>query len=73
MCNCKSDLPLHLASIGFLCSQVQRSYLDVFQTLTDAGVKPAVVINLVPHFDWNEASRALEQNPPMIQGANHAE
>ncbi len=65
-----SDHPQHLATIGFLCQQTQRSYFDVLQTLTDAGVKPAVVINLVPHYEWDRASRVLDR-PSMIRGGGN--
>jgi hypothetical protein len=61
----------HLASIGFLCEQERRGYFDVLKTLTRVGVQPVQVVDLVPFFDWNEASRALEQNPPMIRGGRN--
>jgi hypothetical protein len=66
----------HLASIGFLCTQYHRTYFDVMQTLVDCDVKPILVINLVPHYDWLAASEALEpkKSTPQqqIQGAaNH--
>jgi hypothetical protein len=58
----------HLASVGFLCEQERRSYFDVLEALTRAGIKPVLTLDLVPYFDWSEASRALEANPPMIRG-----
>ena len=64
--------PKHLATIGWLCQQEQRGYFDVLQTLDAAGVKPVWTINLTPHYDWCEASKALEQSPAMIKGAADA-
>lgn len=58
-----------LASIGFLCEQTHRGYFDVLETLTKEGVKPTMLLDLVPYFDWNAASRVLEDNPPMIRGS----
>lgn len=74
MCNCKNN-PQALASIGFLCEQARRGYFDVLKTLAASDVKPVYLLDLVPYYDWNEASRVLDPSAPlpMIQGTNHAE
>ena len=64
--------PKHLATIGFLCEQERRGYFDVLKTLDAAGVEPVMTINLTPHYDWNQASRALERNPATIKGTADA-
>jgi hypothetical protein len=58
----------HLASPGLLCQQYQRSYHYILRALSAADVKPIFTLDLVPYFDWHEASRALEANPLMIRG-----
>lgn len=74
MCDYKNK-PRALASIGFLCEQTQRGYFDVLHTLAELGVAAVYVVDCVPYYDWNEASRALEGKPlPIIEGAaNHAD
>ncbi len=64
----------HLASPAQLCQQYQRPYFDVLETLRAQEIRPVLTLDLVPFFDWNTASRALEGKPlPMIQGADHAD
>ncbi|MEN6404843.1 MAG: hypothetical protein ABFC77_00070 [Thermoguttaceae bacterium] len=74
MCECKTKTQA-LASIGFLCEQTKRGYFDALKALDEAGVKPVYLLDLVPYYDWNRASQALDPNtnPPMIEGASHAE
>lgn len=67
------DKTQHLASPALLCQQCQRSYFDILKVLAAENIKPVLTLDLVPYFDWNEASRALErQNMPMIQRASNA-
>lgn len=61
----------HLASPAMLTQQTQRSYFDILETLLAQGIKPILTLDLVPYYDWNTASRALEGQPlplPMIEG-----
>jgi hypothetical protein len=54
----------HLASPAMLCQQTGRSYPDLLKTLSNAGVRPALTLDLVPYFDWNQATRAIEVHTP---------
>ena len=59
----------HLASPALLCEQTQKPYFEVLKLLAAAGVKPIQTLDLVPYYDWNVASRVLEQAGPTIRGS----
>lgn len=61
-------MPQNLVSIGHLIQNFQRSYTSIFQELTDKGVKPVLVLDLKPYFDFDDAYRALDKKPRMIEG-----
>jgi hypothetical protein len=46
-----------ISSIGNVCSQLQRPYAAVQRAIVVLKIKPALVINTVPHYSDDDVER----------------